>query len=304
MNRPGPDGALRPMSAQAGIGLKPAHYHALLAEKPAVGFLELHVENYMGPGGPPHRYLEALADVYPLSFHGVAMSLGGADPLDRDHLGRWRALVERYRPVLVSEHVAWSRHDGVALHDLLPIPYTWESLRVLCAHVDEVQNVLGRQLLIENPSRYLDFRGSEMPETEFLMEAARRTGCSLLLDVNNVYVSTHNQAEDPQSYLDAIAPELVGEIHLAGHAVKVFGERSVLIDDHGSPVTGSVLALYRRLVARTGRRPTLIEWDTAVPALHVLLDDARLADKVAAEACPAVALALPAGEGHEHAVAG
>jgi uncharacterized protein (UPF0276 family) len=269
------------MPASAGIGLKPTHYQALLAEQPALGFLEVHTENYMGAGGPPHRYLEALAGTYPLSFHGVGLSLCGSASPDRTHLDRWRVLVDRYSPALVSEHVAWSSHDGIALHDLLPSPYTEESLRILCAHIDEFQNALQRQILIENPSRYLEFEGAEMSEPEFLVAAARRSGCRLLLDVNNIYVSALNQAEDPRAYLAQIPGELVGEIHLAGHAVRVVGEHEIRIDDHGSRVTADVWELYRETVQRIGTRPTLIEWDTDVPELGVLLDEAARADAAA-----------------------
>ncbi|HSG64856.1 MAG TPA: DUF692 domain-containing protein, partial [Gammaproteobacteria bacterium] len=208
------------MPVAAGIGLKPEHYEGLLASRPALGFLEIHAENYMGAGGPPHRYLEAFAAQYPLSFHGVGASLGGAEPLDPQHLQRWRTLIERYDPVLVSEHVAWTSHAGLALHDLLPLPYTQESLAALCEHIDAMQTALGRTILIENPSRYLDFADSQMSETEFLATAARRTGCGLLLDINNVYVSARNQSEDAGAYLGAVPAELVGEIHLAGHAVR------------------------------------------------------------------------------------
>ncbi|MGH8502933.1 MAG: MNIO family bufferin maturase [Gammaproteobacteria bacterium] len=268
--------------AAAGIGLKPAHYEALLAERPSVAFLEAHTENYMGAGGPPHRYLEALAELYPLSFHGVGLSLGGVAPLDRAHLVRWRELVARYSPVLVSEHVAWSDCEQFALHDLLPIPYTEEALKILCDHIDEMQMALGRKILIENPSGYLEFRQSAIPEPEFLMEAARRTGCGLLLDINNVYVSTQNRGEDVADWLVDIPGDLVGEIHLAGHTILKVEDQEIRIDDHGSRVAPAVWALYRETVARIGRRPTLIEWDTDVPDIHVLLEEAARADQEAA----------------------
>jgi hypothetical protein len=273
------------MPAAAGIGLKPQHYEALLAARPALGFLEIHAENYMGAGGPPHRYLEALAAHYPLSFHGVGASLGGAEPLDPLHLRRWRALVDRYAPVLVSEHVAWTSHAGHALHDLLPLPYTQESLAVLCEHIDAMQTALGRSILIENPSRYLDFDADEMPETEFLIAAARRTGCGLLLDVNNVYVSARNRDDDAHAYVAAIPGELVGEMHLAGHAVHTTASGHALrIDDHGSRVCDEVWDLYAQAIARIGARPTLVEWDTNVPALTTLLAEAARADAAAAAA--------------------
>jgi len=271
------------MPVHAGIGLKPDHYRGLLETEPDVGFLELHTENYMGAGGPPHRYLEALAEIYPLSFHGVGASLGGVSPLDRNHLARWRALVDHYDPLLVSEHVAWTSYAGQALHDLLPLPYTREALDVLCAHIDEMQTALGRSILIENPSRYVDFVANEMPEAEFLIAAARRTGCGLLLDINNVYVSTCNQAEDARAYLAAIPDDLVAEMHLAGHSVETTPNGQTLrIDDHGSRVCEDVWTLYAETIARIGSRPTLIEWDTNVPALEELVAQAHRADLQAA----------------------
>lgn len=272
------------MSAAVGIGLKPAHYRALLTDRPALDFLEVHTENYMGAGGPPHRYLAELAELYPLSFHGVGLSLGGTDPLDRSHLKRWRELVQRYRPALVSEHVAWSRYDGYALHDLLPIPYTEGSLRILCEHIDQMQNALGRHVLIENPSRYLEFKDSTLWEAEFLIEAAERTGCRLLLDINNAFVSACNQAEDASLYLSLIPGHLVEELHLAGHSIDTTDHGEVRIDDHGSPVCDAVWQLYRETVASIGRRPTLIEWDNDVPDLEVLLGEAGRARKAAVAA--------------------
>jgi hypothetical protein len=272
------------MSAAVGIGLKPAHYRALLTDRPPLDFLELHTENYMGTGGPPHRYLAELAALYPLSFHGVGLSLGGTDPLSRSHLTRWRELVDRYQPALVSEHVAWSSHGGYVLHDLLPIPYTEESLRTLCEHVDQMQNALGRHVLIENPSRYLEFKDSTMAEAEFLVEATERTGCRLLLDVNNVFVSACNQGEDASLYLSLIPGHLVEEIHLAGHAIDTTDGGQIRIDDHGSPVSDAVWQLYGDTVATIGRRPTLIEWDNNVPDLEVLLGEAEHAREVAVAA--------------------
>jgi hypothetical protein len=272
------------MSAAVGIGLKPAHYRALLTDRPALDFLELHTENYMGAGGPPHRYLAKLAELYPLSFHGVGLSLGGTDPLSRNHLTRWRELVQRYRPALVSEHVAWSSHSGYMLHDLLPIPYTEESLRTLCEHIDQMQNALGRHVLIENPSRYLEFKDSTMAEAEFLVEATERTGCRLLLDVNNVFVSACNQSEDASLYLSLIPGHLVEEIHLAGHTIDTTDGGQIRIDDHGSPVSDAVWQLYGDTVATIGRRPTLIEWDNNVPDLEVLLGEAEHAREVAVAA--------------------
>lgn len=266
-----------PVPASAGIGLKASHYAALLETRPALPFLEVHPENYMGAGGPPHRYLKALAAHYPLSFHGVGMSLGGADPLDRDHLALWRHLVDAYTPVLVSEHIAWSVHAGIAHHDLLPLPYTEESLSVVAGHVAKMQDALSRQIMVENPSTYLRFAHSTIPEPEFLVELARRTGCLLLLDINNVVVSAHNHGFDPRHWLASIPGALVGEIHLAGHTAIEAGGRRILIDDHGSRVSDTVWTLYAETVDRIGGRPTLIEWDTDVPPLPVLLAEAQTA---------------------------
>lgn len=269
-----------PVPSSAGIGLKASHYRTLLETRPPLSFLEVHPENYMGAGGPPHRYLEALAAHYPLSFHGVGLSLGSAGPLDPDHLARWRALVDRYAPAMVSEHVAWSAHAGIVHHDLLPLPYTEESLAILAGHVVEMQEALGRPVMMENPSSYLRFAASSIPEHEFMVELARRTGCLLLLDVNNVYVSACNHGFDPCAWLDAIPACLVGEIHLAGHAGIEFAGREILIDDHGSGVRDEVWTLYRQTVRRIGPRPTLIEWDTNVPDLPVLLSEAGRADAI------------------------
>jgi uncharacterized protein (UPF0276 family) len=286
------------MPARAGIGLKPEHYRGLIAGTAAVGFFEVHTENYMGRGGPPHRYLEKLAADTPLSFHGVGASLGGTSPLDPKHLARWRELVDRYDPLLVSEHVAWTAQNGIALHDLLPLPYTAEALQVLCDNIDAMQSALGRQILIENPSRYVDFVASEMPETEFLIAAAKRSGCGLLLDVNNVYVSARNQGEDPSAYLEQIPGSLVGEIHLAGHSLQTTSNGCELrIDDHGSRVCDDVRDLYRQTIARIGLRPTLIEWDTNLPTLAELLDEAARADAAAASALENI-------EASNHAAAG
>jgi hypothetical protein len=280
---------LSPVPAKAGIGLKPAHYAALLSGAPPLSFLEVHAENYMGQGGPPHRYLSAIAEIYPLSIHGVGLSLGGSGPLDREHLSRWSTLVKRYGPALVSEHVAWSSFQGVALHDLLPIPYTEEALDVLCAHIDEMQDAIGRRILIENPSTYVEFVQSGIPEPEFIIAAARRTGCGILLDVNNVYVSACNHGYDPRPWLSNIPGDLVGEIHLAGHARVKIDAHEIRIDDHGSRVAAEVWRLYRETIARIGPRPTLIEWDRDVPSLDILLAEAERADIEAGNAKMAAA---------------
>lgn len=266
--------------ADAGVGLKAQHYQEILETGPALGWFEVHPENYMGAGGAPHHYLSRIRERYPLSLHGVGMSLGSAGPLDRDHLARLKTLVDRYEPGLVSEHLSWAVFDGAFLNDLLPLPLTQETLAQVAAHVDEMQEALARRVLVENPSTYVRARGDEMTEPEFLTELARRTGCGLLLDINNVYVSACNHGFDAETYLDQIAPDLVGEIHLAGHAVESVAGAELRIDDHGSRVCEAVWALYRGFVARAGATPTLIEWDTDVPSLRTLQDEARRAQAI------------------------
>jgi uncharacterized protein (UPF0276 family) len=272
------DGLLSP---HAGVGLKPRHYGEILATLPDLGFFEIHAENYMGDGGPPHRYLERIRASYELSVHGVGLSIGSDGPLDREHLLRLRKLIERYEPESFSEHLAWSSHDGVFLNDLLPVPYDAPTLRRVCDHIDEVQAVLGRRMLLENPSTYLAFAQSEMSEVQFLAEIVARTGCGLLLDVNNVFVSATNHARDPDGYLDAFPFEHVGEIHLAGYAVDADEDgRPLLIDAHGTPVEDRVWRLYERALGRVGAVATLIEWDNQVPALPVLLAEAERAERL------------------------
>jgi uncharacterized protein (UPF0276 family) len=250
-----------------------------MATRPAVAWLEVHPENYMG-GGAAVQSLERLRRDYPVALHGVGLSLGSTEGIDRRHLGRLAALVERLEPTLVSEHLAWSVAGGAYLNHLLPLRYDDETLAILGRHVHQAQAALGRRLLVENPSSYLRFRHSAIPEPEFLGELARRTGCGLLCDVNNVYVSSENLGFDPGPYLDALPPDAVGEIHLAGHSVSDADGRPVLIDDHGGPVADPVWRLYRRALARFGPVPTLIEWDTNLPDLPVLLAEARAADRV------------------------
>ncbi len=271
---------------RAGLGLKPEHYDHVLDHRPDVGFFEVHAENYMGAGGPPHRYLEAVAGLYPLSLHGVGLSIGAARPLDKAHLRRLRDLVERYRPQSFSEHLAWSTHDTGFLNDLLPLPYTPETLARVIDHVDEAQQAIGRRLLLENPSTYVLFRESSIDEIDFLEAIAARTGCGLLLDVNNVVVSSVNHRMDAATYIDRFPVERVGEIHLAGYDETVDGAGDrLLIDAHGSPVKADVMELYRHALARTGPVPTLIEWDNDVPDFPTLLAEAERADAlIAAEA--------------------
>lgn len=266
------------LPARAGVGFKPQHLQGILAQPGAVGWLEIHAENYMGAGGRPLAQLRHLADRFPISVHGVGLSIGGEGPLDRDHLGRLKHLVGWLNPASFSEHLAWSTHEGAYLNDLLPLPYTEATLARVAAHVDQVQEVLGRRMLLENPSTYLAFTETTMPETEFLAEIARRTGCGLLLDVNNVHVSAINQSMDAADYINAFPLDLVGEIHLGGHEADrdEFGA-PLLIDSHGTPVADPVWALYAEVIALRGPRPTLIEWDNDVPAWPVLAAEAARA---------------------------
>jgi uncharacterized protein len=280
---PGSNGQ-SPIPPRAGVGLKPQHYRDILDDAPDVGWFEIHAENYMGEGGPPHAYLTAVRERYPLSLHGVGLSIGGAGPLDTEHLGRLKILIDRYQPALFSEHLAWSSHDTVYLNDLLPLPYTEETLARVCGHIDQVQDVLEHQMLLENPSTYVAFTETSMSEVDFLAEVARRTGCGLLLDVNNVFVQAANHGFEQRAYLDSFPADHVGEIHLGGHAVDSDDDGSaLLIDDHGRAVADSVWALYAQALARTGPKPTLIEWDNDVPDWPTLFAEVRRADAVIAE---------------------
>lgn len=270
---------------RAGLGLKPQHYAEIIEGEPDIGFFEVHAENYMGDGGPPHRYLAAIVERYPLSLHGVGLSIGGEGPLNRDHLRRLRGLIDRYAPQSFSEHLAWSSHEDTSLNDLLPLPYTNSTLDRVVAHVDEVQQVLGRAMLLENPSTYVLFAESTIDEIDFLAAIAQRTGCGLLLDVNNVMVSSVNHHLDPFSYIERFPVHAVGEIHLAGYdeTTDQAGER-LLIDAHGSRVSPDVFALFRHTLGRTGPVPTLVEWDNNVPAFAMLADEARIVDLAIATA--------------------
>jgi len=264
--------------AHVGVGLRAPHIAEVMATRPAIAFLEVHTENYLG-GGPAVAALERLRHDYPMSLHGVGLSLGGADPLDRRHLMRVKGLVERIQPALVSEHLAWSVGGGAYLNHLLPLPYDESRLEATSRRIEQVQETLGRAILVENPARYLRFRHSPISEPEFLSELARRTGCGILLDVNNVYVSSYNFDEDPLAYLDAMPTGAIGEIHVAGHATNDADGRTILIDDHGACVAEPVWDLYGRALARFGPVPTLVEWDTNLPELTVLLDEAARAER-------------------------
>ena len=269
------------LAARAGAGFKPDHFDAIVAANHPLGFFEVHAENYMGAGGRPHRQLGFLRENYALSIHGVGLSIGGAGPLDRDHIARLKQLCDLYQPESFSEHLAWSSHGDVFLNDLLPLPYTQETLALVAEHVDEVQTVLRRQMLLENPATYLRFESSTIPETEYLTEIAERTGCGLLLDVNNVFVSCRNHGSDPYAYLADFPLQHVGEIHLAGHFETEDGAGNpLLIDAHGSKVADPVRALFTHVIARTGPLPVLIEWDNDVPDWPVLRAEALAAQAI------------------------
>ncbi len=273
--------AAAPVPARAGAGLKPQHYEDILGARPDIGWFEVHAENYMGAGGPPHHYLERVRERYPLSLHGVGLSIGGAGPLNEGHLQRLKALVERYEPGLFSEHLAWSTHEDYFLNDLLPLPYTEQTLAHVARHVVQVQEALGRPILIENPSTYVQFSASEMSEVDFLRELVRRSGCGLLLDVNNVYVSASNHDFDAAAYIDAFPVDHVGEIHLAGHAAfEDDAGAPLLIDAHDRNVADAVWALYERAIRRCGPLPTLIEWDNDIPVWEVLFAEAQRAERI------------------------
>ena len=273
--------APRAIPARAGVGLKAEHYRTILETNPAVGFFEVHAENYMGAGGPPHRYLTEIRNRYPLSLHGVGLSIGAARPLDRDHLKRLQHLIARYEPALFSEHLAWSSHDETFFGDLLPVPYTAEALTRIVDHIDEVQEAVGRQMLLENPSTYLAFAESTYAETDFIAEIARRSGCGLLLDVNNVFVTSTNQLLDPVRYIDEFPLGSVQEIHLAGHTAELDDKgRTLLIDTHDRPVDDVVWGLFEQAIKRLGPTPTLIEWDSKVPDWPGLKAEADRADAI------------------------
>ena len=278
-------GVARRLPVRGGVGLKPEHFREILAGGPDIGFFEIHAENYMVDGGPFHHYLGRIRERYPLSIHGVGLSIGGESPLDADHLDRLAKLLDRYQPESFSEHLAWASHGGVFLNDLLPVPYHAATLSRVCEHIDQVQTRLRRRLLLENPATYVEFAASTMTETEFIAEVVRRTGCGLLLDVNNVYVACVNHHRDPCAYIDALPLDAVGQIHLAGFArdVDAAGD-PLLIDSHGAPVAQAVWDLYRYALDRLGPLPTLIERDNDIPAFPVLLAEAHQAERLMRDA--------------------
>jgi uncharacterized protein (UPF0276 family) len=271
-----------PIDGRAGTSFKHQHLPSILAAGGRDGgFFEVHAENYMGAGGPPHAALARIREDYPVSLHGVCMSIGGPQPLDKAHLGRFAELVERYEPALVSEHLAWSTHNTTYYNDLLPLPYTEATLRRVAEHIDEVQEAIGRPLLLENPSTYVLFKESTMSETAFIREIVRRTGCGLLLDINNVFVSATNQDFSALEYLSDYPLEHVGEIHLAGHAEQEDDEGDrLLIDSHDGPVADAVWKLFDIVVGRCGPIPTLVEWDSAIPEWPVLKAEAKAAQAI------------------------
>lgn len=268
----------RPLPNGVGVGYKPQHFNDLMAAPAPVTWIEVHAENYMGDGGRPHAQLRALSEHLALSVHGVGLSIGGEAPLDRDHLKRLKILLDRSNPASFSEHLAWSTHGAEFLNDLLPLPYTQSTLDRVADHIDQVQDTLGRQMLLENPSSYLAFAESTFSETDFLAELVRRTGCGLLLDVNNVFVSSTNLDVSPQAYIDAYPLSAVGEIHVGGHDEDHDDTGApLLIDSHGAPVVDPVWALLDYTLKRTGPKPVLVEWDTDVPDWPILRAEAERA---------------------------
>ena len=266
---------------RAGLGLKTEHFREVLGSQPDIGFFEVHAENYMVAGGPYHHYLGLIREQYPLSLHGVGLSIGAEGPLDTQHLQRLASLIERYQPHAFSEHLAWSSHGPVFLNDLLPLAYDTPTLNRVCEHIDQVQTTLKCRMLLENPSTYLAFERSTIDEADFIREVINRTGCGLLLDVNNAYVSSINHQRDPLAYIDALPLHAVGELHLAGFAEDTdsLGDR-LLIDDHGAPIDNAVWALYRQVLERVGPVATLIERDNQLPAFNVLHAEVRQADRL------------------------
>lgn len=280
-----PDRRLRfpapPVAGLAGTSFKREHLDAILADDSPTGFFEIHAENYMGAGGPPHRALERIRLDYPVSLHGVCMSIGGPQRLNRDHLARFHALVRRYEPVLVSEHLAWSTHETTYYNDLLPLPYTMKTLARVCEHIDEVQEAIGRPILLENPSTYVAFTSSTMSENDFVGAIARRTGCGLLLDVNNVFVSARNHGFSALEYLRNFPLSRVGEIHLAGHAAQADDEGDLLlVDSDGPTIAALVWKLFEVVITRCGPITTLIEWDSDIPDWPTLQAKARAAQAI------------------------
>ncbi|MCI5060137.1 MAG: DUF692 domain-containing protein [Alphaproteobacteria bacterium] len=265
-------------SAPVGIGYRFKHHEDLLAQKPDIGWIEVHPENYF-TGGKPRHYLEKAREFYPLSLHAVGLSLGSSEEVSDHHLREMKELIDIYEPFQVSDHASWSASGNAHLNDLMPLPYTQETLETLCRNINKTQEFFGQQILVENPSTYIAFRDNEMSEQEFMNEAARKTGCGILLDINNIYVQAHNHGNNPYEYVATINPDYVGELHLAGHMEKSFegSDQSVLIDTHGDHVRDEVWKLYEFAISKLGSRPTLIEWDSDIPELSVLVAEAHKA---------------------------
>lgn len=286
--------------ARAGIGLRAGHFEAVLCERPNIGWFEAHSENYFGIGDPdlvggkPLDYLQRVRHLYPISLHGVGLSIGSVDPLDKPHLAQLKRLIERVEPGLVSEHLSWGGIDGRHFNDLLPLPYTEEALAHMVLRVQQVQDILGRQILIENVSSYLEYKVSQIPEWEFVTALAQHAGCGILLDVNNIYVNAMNHGFDPAVFVDSVPVGSVQEIHLAGHTVKSLDDYVIRLDTHDQRVCDEVWALYGQALQRFGAVPSLIEWDRDLPSLSVLLDEAARADQICEEC-----LTGGCGEWHE-----
>jgi len=268
----------------AGVGYKTQHLDNILNNPSSIGWLEIHAENYMGEGGRPIAQLKRLREIFPISCHGVGLSIGSEGPLDTDHLARLKHLVDWLDPSLFSEHLAWSTHEGHFLNDLLPVPYTRNVMNRVVDHIQQIQATIGRQMLLENPSTYCAFEQSDMSEVDFLTEVANRSGCGLLLDVNNVFVSAINQKFNPKDYIDTYPLHLVSEIHLGGHEEDIddYGAR-LLIDNHARQVVDPVWELYKYTLKQSGPRPTLIEWDNNIPAWDVLAHEAKQANIILAK---------------------
>lgn len=273
--------------SRAGVGLRAAHHTAWLERKPSVGWLEAHAENYFAAGGVLPDILERLSASYPLSLHGVGLGLAGREPLDSSHLQRLQQLVARHQPAVVSEHLCWSAHGGVHFNDLLPFPFERGTLEHVISRVQQLQDALGRTVLVEHLASYVSFGESTLAETDFLTELVQRSGCGLLLDLNNLYVNSLNHGIDVDAFLAALPPLAIGEIHLAAHRAAHFGEQSIYVDSHDGPIAAEVWQLYRRALERFGYRPTLIEWDADLPTLELLVAEAQAADRIAADCVPA-----------------
>ncbi len=274
-----------PITVPVGIGLRAPHYQDILDTKPKnIGWLEIHPENYFC-GGIHQHFLDQISEHYPLSMHAVGLSLGADQPVDLDHLRKFKDLIDRYDPFIISDHASWSASGNAHLNDLLPLPYTQESLARLCKNIDQTQDYFGRRILVENPSTYIAFQDNDMTEHDFMNALCQKTGCGMILDVNNIFVQSHNHGLDPYAYIDAIKSDYVGEIHLAGHIRKDVGKRDILVDTHNQNICDDVWDLYAHAIKHVGARPTLIEWDQDFPALSVLLDEAEKAHNTIKAVC-------------------